>query len=89
MAARNVIADTIATRKQNLAAARIPLVEASVPTTYEKVVDVTNGFFEGIVDVFPYESNPSRCRSNFTVSYDAFSRLFLEESTVAFTSTAY
>ena len=86
MAARNVIADTIVTHKQNLAAAHIPLVEASpdveaspiVMGTFDDAVAVTNGFFEGVVDVFPFESNPNRCRTNFTVGYDAFSRLFLE-----------
>lgn len=47
------------------------------PTGFTAVTDFTNGFFEGIVDVFPYESNPQRCRNNFTVSYDAFNRMFL------------
>jgi len=91
MAARNVIADTIVTRQQNLAATRIPIVEASpvVEATYDEVVEVTNGFFEGIVDVFPYESNPNRCRTNFTVGYDAFSRLFLEDRTIDFASASY
>lgn len=48
------------------------------PTGFPAATDFMNGFFEGLVDVFPYDSNPQRCRTNFTVSYDAFERLFLQ-----------
>lgn len=34
-----------------------------------------NGVFTGIVEVFPYESNQVRCKSNFTQGYDAGVRL--------------
>lgn len=50
----------------------------AAPTGFQAVTDYINGFFEGLVDVFPYDSNPQRCRNNFTVSYDAFDRLFLD-----------
>ena len=49
----------------------------AAPTGFQAVTDYINGFFEGLVDVFPYDSNPQRCRNNFTVSYDALDRLFL------------
>ena len=43
--------------------------------------DFINGVFTGIVEVFPYESNQVRCKSNFTQGYDAGSRMFFDDST--------
>ena len=34
-----------------------------------------NGVFTGIVEVFPYESNQVRCKTNFTQGYDAGVRM--------------
>ena len=34
------------------------------------------GFVNGIIDVFPYESLPSRCRGNITQIYNAIFNLF-------------
>lgn len=50
----------------------------AAPTGFNAATDWMNGYFEGLVDVFPYESNPQRCRNNFTVSYDAVDRLFVK-----------
>jgi len=33
---------------------------------WESTQDVIYGFANGVVDVFPYESLPSRCRGNVT-----------------------
>ena len=52
---------------------REPVVQEA--TTQEKVTDVTNGVFEGVTDVFGYDSNQVRCRTNFTVGYDAGNRM--------------
>lgn len=54
-----------------------PVVGAA-PTGFNAATDFMNGFFEGLVDVFPFESNPQRCRNNFTVSYDAIDRMFVK-----------
>lgn len=37
------------------------------------------GFANGIVDVFPYESLPSRCRGNITQIYQAINNLFFAD----------
>ena len=37
--------------------------------------ELVNGVFTGIVEVFPYDSNPARCKSNFTQGYDAAIRM--------------
>ena len=54
---------------------RTPIVEA---TTFEMATDITNGVFEGVTGVFAYDSTQVRCRTNFTVGYDAFRRMFLD-----------
>lgn len=46
-------------------------------TTGTDVANAANGFFIGMVDVFPYESNPKRCQTNSTQGYTAFDHLFL------------
>lgn len=50
--------------------------QVGAPTGLD-VADAANGFFEGLVDVFPYESNPKRCQTNSTQGYTAFDHLFL------------
>lgn len=57
--------------------AQSPIVEQSTTQDY---IDITNGVFEGLTDVFGYDSLQVRCRTNFTVGYDAFYRLFLDSS---------
>ena len=37
------------------------------------------GFANGVVDVFPYESLPSRCRGNITQIYQAINNLFFAD----------
>jgi len=39
-----------------------------------------NGVFTGIVEVFPYDSNQVRCKSNFTAGYTAVNNLVNTES---------
>lgn len=51
--------------------------QPQVGFTTDDGTGLMNGLIEGIVDVFPYESNPQRCRSNFTEGYSAFDRMFL------------
>lgn len=48
-----------------------------VGVTTTEVGQLANGFFIGMVDVFPYESNPKRCQTNATQGYNAFDHLFL------------
>ena len=36
---------------------------------WQSTQDVIYGFANGVVDVFPYESLPSRCRGNVTQAY--------------------
>ena len=45
-------------------------------TTSTIVTEVTNGVFEGLTDVFGYDSLQVRCRTNFTVGYDAGNRMY-------------
>lgn len=48
-----------------------------------------NGFFTGVTDVFPYESNVTRCSTNVTQGSNAFDRLFIKEKTLDWQSTDF
>ena len=59
------------------------------PDSLENYAALGNGVAEGIVDVFPYESNPRRCQTNFTTGYTAFNRLFINRKTFDLYDTTY
>ena len=40
-----------------------------------------NGFFTGMVETQPYDSNSYRCKGNFTLSYDSGNRLYTSSKT--------
>lgn len=65
--------------KENLKEAH-PKVGVTFPTYdgWESTQDVIYGFSNGVVDVFPYESLPSRCRGNITQIYQAMDNLFFK-----------
>jgi len=55
-----------------------PKVKIPFPA-YDPWPDTQNliyGFANGMVDVFPFESLPSRCRGNITQIYQAINNLF-------------
>jgi len=62
-----------------VAEGRSPLVKQIEDLDSVKGGELINGIFTGIVEVFPYESNQVRCKSNFTQGYDAFRRMFIDE----------
>ena len=41
-----------------------------------QALKVTNGFFTGMVETQPYNSNSYRCKGNFTLGYDSGQRLY-------------
>ena len=63
------------------AAAINPIVGLPFPA-FNGWTDTQNlfyGFANGVVDVFPYESLPSRCRGNITQIYQAINNLFFAD----------
>lgn len=54
----------------------LPFAEFDGWTSSQRMI---YGFANGIVDVFPYESLPSRCRGNVTQIYQAVNNLFLAD----------
>lgn len=69
VAHRNLVSSVNAVKKERT----IP----KVGVTTAEVGEAANGFFIGMVDVFPYESNPKKCQTNATQGYTAFDHLFL------------
>lgn len=59
------------------------------PDAFENYSSLGNGVAEGIVDVFPFESNPRRCQTNFTTGYTAVNRLFFSSKTIDFYDTKF
>lgn len=40
------------------------------------IIKATNGFFTGMVETQPFDSNSYRCKGNFTSGYDSGNRLY-------------
>lgn len=86
-AAKMVVGNTFKAKVDNfnqkkdeilLAEYELPFVGPVVGQTItQKVAQGANGVFTGIVDVFPYDSNPTRCQGNFTNGYNAGERFYM------------
>ena len=61
-----------------------PVVEATAQAwDTANIFKATNGFFTGMVETQPFDSNSYRCKGNFTSGYDSGNRIITQSKTFA------